>query len=61
MMTTAPVKSRNATTNKLTKGILKKQRQVRHQVNNKKVARLPVDVTALIEKISTLTVQEELA
>ena len=61
MMTTAPFKSRNATTNKLTKGILKKQRQGRHQVNNKKVARLPVDVTALIEKISTLTVQEELA
>ena len=60
-MTSYVVKSYNASTNKLTKGILKKQRQDRQQVKKRKVARLPEDVTTLIEKISTLTVQEELA
>lgn len=59
IMTSYVVKSYNASTNKLTKGILKKQRQDRQQVKKRKVARLPEDVTTLIEKISTLTVQEE--
>ena len=58
-MTSYVVKSYNASTNKLSKGILKKQRQDRQQVKKRKVARLPEDVTTLIEKISTLTVQEE--
>jgi hypothetical protein len=55
------VKPHNVSSTKLTKGILKKQRQDRQQVKKKKAARLPEDVTTLIEKISTLTVQEELA
>ena len=61
MMTSSSVKSRNTSTAKLTKGILKKQRQSHHKVNNKKPVKMPEDVTTLIEKISTLTVQEELA
>jgi trehalose/maltose hydrolase-like predicted phosphorylase len=61
MMTSSSVKSRIASAAKLTKGILKKQRQSHHKVINKKPVKTPEDVTTLIEKISTLTVQEELA
>ena len=58
---TSSVKHHNASSTKLTKGILKKQRQDREQVKKKKAAKLHEDFTTLIEKISTLTVQEEIA